>query len=154
LALTLVAGTRKAVATRFRRWCRRELGDGWESFVEIVEADDFETYYRRFNSALERTDMLWTKPSELVFYAALGLPLILDDPVGSHEHANASWILEAGAGVVRPIPQEILADIEDGIREGTFATCAIAGFEHLPQDGATAIAVACSIPLNKDLTAS
>ena len=154
MTLTLVAGTRTAVAGRFRRWCRHELGGHWQPFVEIVDGDDFETYYRTFNRALERTDALWTKPSELVFYAALGLPLILDDPVGSHEHANAGWILEAGAGVVRPKPEAIRADIERWIGDGTLAKCANVGFQKLPRGGSGAIAAACSTTLNKDLTVS
>jgi UDP-N-acetylglucosamine:LPS N-acetylglucosamine transferase len=154
ITLTLVAGTRKAVARRFRRWCSRELGGNWNSFVEIIEEEDFESYYRAFNRTLERTDALWTKPSELVFYAALGLPLILDDPVGSHEHGNARWILEAGAGVVRPKPEALRTDIEGWIGDGTFAKCATAGFRALPRGGSAAIAAACSIALNTDLTVS
>ena len=38
--------------------------------------------------------MLWTKPSEMTFYAALGIPLILAPPLGAHERYNRRWALE------------------------------------------------------------
>ena len=59
----------------------------------------FRAYYARFNALLARTDVLWTKPSELTFYAALGLPLVCGAPVGVHERHNRRWVREAGAGV-------------------------------------------------------
>ena len=33
---------------------------------------------------LRETDVLWTKPSELCFYPALGIPLIMSAPLGAH----------------------------------------------------------------------
>jgi len=36
-------------------------------------------------------------PSEMTFFAALGLPLILAPAVGVHERYNARWATEAGA---------------------------------------------------------
>jgi UDP-N-acetylglucosamine:LPS N-acetylglucosamine transferase len=153
LRLALVAGTRPRLGARFRQWCVSEFGEDWRGAVEVLEADSFEPYYRRFNKLLERTDLLWTKPSELVFYAALGLPLILDDPVGAHEKANARWVIGHGAGVVSPAPARIWPDLERWFAEGALAGCARSGFENLPRGGANAIRDQCSIPLNKDLTA-
>jgi hypothetical protein len=153
LRLALVAGTRPRLAARFRQSCVSEIGEDWSRAVEVLEADSFESYYRRFNSLLERTDVLWTKPSELVFYAALGLPLVLDDPVGAHEKANARWVVENEAGVVSTAPKLIRPVLEGWLADGVLANCARSGFARLPRGGADAIRSECSIPLNKNLTA-
>ena len=44
--------------------------------VEVLQEPDFDSYYEAMNALLARTDVLWTKPSELTFYAALGLPIV------------------------------------------------------------------------------
>jgi UDP-N-acetylglucosamine:LPS N-acetylglucosamine transferase len=133
--LALVAGTRIRLGARFREMSLRELGDRAE-LVEIVAEPEFEAAYRRFNELLERTDVLWTKPSELVFYAALGLPLVLDDAVGDHENANAQWILQAGAGVRRPAFGRIATQLARWRHDGVLAECARNAFVGLPR-GAT-----------------
>ena len=135
LHLALVAGTRRRLARQFTNWCR----DRGLDRVEVVAALDFSDYLGRFDELLSRTDVLWTKPSEMVFYAALGLPLILDDPVGDHERANARWILDAGAGVVRPEAVEVGRTVTQWLGDGTLADCARRGLDRLPRDGATRI---------------
>jgi hypothetical protein len=138
--LALVAGLRKNLARKFRRWAA-EIGlQRGSGAVSIVEADSFEELYRTFNSTLEQTDVLWTKPSELSFYAALGLPLILDDPVGDHERANARWVRDVGAGVNRPGGQDFGSLVTSWLRDGTLAACAENGFARLRRGGAAAIA--------------
>ena len=139
LRLALVAGLRHRLARRFRRWIEAELGSSCDA-VEVLEAEDFGALYSRFNELLERTDVLWTKPSELSFYAALGLPMILDDPVGAHEHANAHWLLEAGAALNRPASGEAGSEISSWLADGTLARCARRGYESLPRGGTEAIA--------------
>ena len=42
-----------------------------------IPADDFDAYWHAFNGTLADVDVIWTKPSEMVFYAGLGIPLIL-----------------------------------------------------------------------------
>src|SRR5512147_676033 len=79
--IALVAGVRPEVEARFREIIHAAgmdalLGSG----IDILSAPAFPEYYARFNALLARTDVLWTKPSELVFYAALGLPLIMAKP--------------------------------------------------------------------------
>jgi hypothetical protein len=59
------------------------VGDGIG--LRIFCARDFFTYYRQLNQLLADSDVLWTKPSELSFYAGLGVPLVLAKPVGAHE---------------------------------------------------------------------
>jgi UDP-N-acetylglucosamine:LPS N-acetylglucosamine transferase len=138
LRVALVAGLRRHLAQRFRRWTAAELGDAMEG-VEVVDAHDFAELYRRFNTLLERTDALWTKPSELSFYAALGLPLILDDPVGDHERANARWLLDGGAARLRPLGAAVETEVPAWLSDGTLAGCAHSAFECLPRGGTAKI---------------
>src|SRR5262249_18525136 len=81
LRLALVAGVRREVAARFEA----ALARAGISDATIVVESDIPAYLRRFNALLAATDALWTKPSELTFFAGLGLPLILSPPVGVHE---------------------------------------------------------------------
>lgn len=70
--------------------------------IQIIYAPDFDTYYNEFNSALRKTDILWTKPSEMSFYCALGIPLITSQPVGFHERMNRRWLREIHAAIRTP----------------------------------------------------
>ncbi len=141
LRVTLVAGTRGELARRFRRWAREEAPEGYrDGVVEVLEGRDFGAYYERFNRLLATTDLLWTKPGELVFYAALGLPLLLDRPVGRHEHANLRWAVGAGAAARAPAPEAAAAWLGQALADGALDAMAEAGFEGLPRDGARRIA--------------
>jgi UDP-N-acetylglucosamine:LPS N-acetylglucosamine transferase len=138
IRLALVAGLRRRLAQRFRHWVASELGSTANT-VEVIEAESFQALFHRFNDLLERTDVLWTKPSELVFYGALGLPMILDDPVGDHERANARWLLGAQAGLMRPPAAEVATVIPSWLSDGTLARCARSGFDNLPRGGTETI---------------
>jgi UDP-N-acetylglucosamine:LPS N-acetylglucosamine transferase len=139
LRLALVAGLKSGLAARFRRWAKVAVEPYGEA-VEVLHASTFEALYRSFNSLLSRTDVLWTKPSELSFYAALGVPLILDDPVGDHERANARLVLDAQAAVLRPPREAVAHAISDGLSRGAFARAAENGFRRLPRNGTERIA--------------
>ena len=77
LSLNLVAGTRADVAETLRRIVQTTgLSLGKNGGVEILFAAEHKQYFRLFKDCLSTTDLLWTKPSELVFYAALGLPML------------------------------------------------------------------------------
>ena len=136
LRLALVAGTKPSVKQTFEEALRRAglsgaLGNG----VEILFAAGVDEYLDRMNALLAETDVLWTKPSEMSFYAALGLPLVLGVPVGVHERANRRWVRESGAGVKQRDPRfagEWLADMLD---DGVFAAAAWAGYTRLPKFG-------------------
>ncbi len=136
LRLTLVAGVRAEVDDIFRRALRKcsletELGRS----VQILLRPNFEAYYRAFNQLLAKTDLLWTKPSELAFYAGLGLPLLLSTPVGVHEVYNRRWVLEEGAGLAVERPQVVGEFISERLHSGLLAARAWAGFRHLPKRG-------------------
>ena len=71
------------------------LGHG----LEVVFDQDVYEYLRKFNDILRRTDVLWTKPSELSFYCALGIPVLIAPPIGTHEERNRRWLEEIHAEV-------------------------------------------------------
>jgi hypothetical protein len=136
LRLALVAGVRPAVADRFREEVRRAgLEDALGRGLEILHAGTLEEYFDRFDALLARTDVLWTKPSELSFYAALGLPLVFASPVGVHERYNRRWVRESGAGLVQREPAAAWQWLSDWLEDGTLAAAAWSGFTRLPKHG-------------------
>jgi hypothetical protein len=141
IRLTLVAGTRAEVAATFARW--RRTFDLPPDRVHIQGTEDFAAYYQQLNSLLAETDVLWTKPSELVFYAGLGIPVVLDDPVGAHEEANRDWLLAKGAALVRPAPSEVAGLLEQLIRDGSLIGMARRGLAGISRHGVFEIAETC-----------
>jgi hypothetical protein len=136
LRLALVAGTRPAIAERFVAWAREaglagQLGDG----VEILVEEEHDAYFRRFDALLATTDVLWTKPSELTFFGALGLPLVFTWPVGMQERYNRRWAVELGAGLRQRDPRCAGEWLEEWLADGTLAAAAWSGFLRLPKLG-------------------
>jgi len=132
LRLALVAGVRPDVEEALRE---EVLGARLEDVVEILHAPDFDTYFRKFNALLAETDVLWTKPSELTFYAALGLPLVLAPPMGVHERYNRRWAREAGAGLKQRDARWAAEWMSDWLVDGTLAAAAWSGYMRLPKHG-------------------
>ena len=136
LRVALVAGMRRTVAATFYRLLAENgldarLGDG----VEVLCEDDFPRYLERFNRLLARTDILWTKPSELVFYGALGLPLVFAPPVGVHERLNRRWAIQRGAGLKQDTPSHAWHWLREWLADGTLAAAAWSGYIRLPKFG-------------------
>ncbi len=136
IRLALVAGTRPEVADYFMRLIehhglRAQLGAG----VQVLHAPSFARYYAAFNELLAETDILYTKPSELSFYAALGIPLVCARPVGHHERLNRRYVLEAGAGLKQWDPRHAAQWIDEWLQSGTLAANAWTGFMRLPKTG-------------------
>jgi hypothetical protein len=143
LRLALVAGVRKDVAEQFMRAIEEAgLGKLLGGAVTILEAPALPSYFTRFNALLAETDVLWTKPSELTFFAALGLPLVFAPPVGRHESYNLRWAREAGAGVKQRDPRFMAERLLDWIDDGTLAGAAWSGYMRLPKFGTYRIAQA------------
>ncbi len=134
LRLCLSAGVRREVAARFETWIR-EAGLEGNPAVSVLCESGFDAYYAAFNELLAGTDILWTKPSEMTFYAALGLPLVLSPPVGVHESYNRRWAIENGAGLKQRHPDYAGFWIREWLAEGTLAAAAWFGFLRLPKFG-------------------
>jgi len=79
--------------------------------------------------------VLWTKPSEMTFYGALGLPLVLAPPVGVHERYNRRWAREGGAGLKQREARFASEWIGDWLADGLLASAAWAGYMRLPKFG-------------------
>ncbi len=134
--IILVAGTHENVKEHFvgvlkRLKLKRNLGKN----IRILFEPTFEKYYATFNKVLDRTDILWTKPSELSFYAGLGIPIILAPPIGSQEKKNLEWVTKMGAGIAQEDVEFVAQWLDDWLREGLLAEAALEGFIEVPKDG-------------------
>ena len=111
-----------------------------EEAVSIVACADVHDYLKRFNALIEECDMLWTKPSELSFYAALGLPLVLAPPVGGHERANRDWLLGHGAALVQGEPERASEWLAAWLQDGSLARAAWSACRRLDRRGTERVA--------------
>jgi len=139
LEVTLVAGMRSDVEDTFARAVDES---GLSGCVAVLVARDFDEYYRKFNALLAETDILWTKPSEMSFYAALGLALVLAKPLGSHERFNRRWLREQGVALKQHQPRHAASWMAEWLEDGTLAAAAWTGFVRLPKEGTYRIAAA------------
>ena len=121
IKVILVAGTRKEVKEYFEKTIQNQD-------VEILFGENIESYFQKFNQTLKQTDILWTKPSELSFYSALGLPIIIAPPVGSQEEFNRRWLLNAGFGESQGNPDYTNQWLFDWLDKGYLAERAMQGF--------------------------
>lgn len=139
LNLNLVAGNRPEVKDYFRRAVKEnKLSEG--RGVQIIFAPQKIEYFKKFNDCLHTTDILWTKPSELSLYCALGLPIIMSEPVGSQEDYNREWLLSIGAGL-DALPNEFVDEwLPDLLSSGRLARAARDGFLNAESRGAYRIA--------------
>jgi hypothetical protein len=96
--------------------------------VQVLVGDRVTDYFEMFDRALRTADVLWTKPSELSFYCALGLPIIMAPPVGAQEKANQEWLLRLGAGTMQDDPANAHEWFFDLLDTGWFAEAAMEGF--------------------------
>lgn len=128
--LTLSCGIQKKVFERVLGYVSETgLRDLLDRGLEIVYDQDVYAYLERFNARLRRTDVLWTKPSELAFYCGLGLPILMADPIGAQEELNKRWLREIHAGVGPPGPVEACGEWLFDLREnGRLAEAAWDGF--------------------------
>jgi len=134
LRLALVAGRRRDVSRKLHRAVAAANLAG-NPALELLEERDTLVYLHAFNSLLARTDVLWTKPSELTFFAALGLPLVSAPPVGTHEERNLRWAMELGAALPQGEPRRAAQWLVRWIEDGTLARAAWQGYQQLPKLG-------------------
>lgn len=127
MRLNLIAGNRPEVRDYFLAEIKKaglKAGQG----VNIIFAADKIDYFRLFNDCLHGTDILWTKPSELSFYCALGLPILMSSPVGSQEDFNREWLMSVGAGIDSLDPRFVDEWLPDMLASGRLARAAMDGF--------------------------
>jgi hypothetical protein len=103
--------------------------------IKIIFSSNKNDYFKKFNFALRTTDILWTKPSELSFYCALGLPIIMSPPIGSQEEFNRKWLMTIGSAVNQEDPSHVNEWLFDWLNSGWFAEAAMQGFVEAPKFG-------------------
>ena len=124
--LNLAAGTRPDLVDYFEK--ARKENEFSNEQVSIIWGENNESYFEHFNQSLHRTDILWTKPSELSFYCALGIPVIMTPAIGPQEKCNHRWLREIGAGIKQQNPEYTNQWLMDLINKGRLAEAAWNGF--------------------------
>lgn len=134
--LNLVAGSRNDVYVFYEQKVRElHLEKHQKGMVNIIYDAQKMEYFEKFNRALLTTDILWTKPSELSFYAGLGLPIIIAPSIGSQEDYNRAWLHSIGAGFEQEDPRYTHQWLFDWLESGWLAEAAMSGFLHAPRSG-------------------
>ena len=124
--LNLVAGKKPAVRDYFLDV--KNSIDHASPFLNVFYAESVEGVFDQFDALLHTTDILWTKPSELSFYSALGMPIVMTPAIGSQEQFNQRWLLEVGAGIRQENPLYADQWLFDMIHKGRLADAAWSGF--------------------------
>ena len=129
LKIILSAGIRKETKDYFFKKIKSlKLEGKIEKSLEILYEEKIENYFQKFNLLLKKTDILWTKPSELSFYSALGIPIICAPPLGSQEEFNLRWLIKSGFGILQENPKYTREWFFDWIKRGYLAEMAMEGF--------------------------
>ncbi len=140
VTLYLVAGSRQDVFDFYQKEVHRlHLDQKHRGHVHIIFDQNKDVYFQKFNQALRQTDILWTKPSELSFYAGLGLPIIMSPTIGSQEDYNKAWLHAIGAGFEQEDARYTHEWLFDWLSSGWLAEAAMNGFLGAPHNGAAHI---------------
>jgi len=135
IRVILVAGNRREVADYFEKVIKQTGLSAHSKFVSVLVGRTKQEYFDLFNEAMRTIDALWTKPSELSFYSALGIPMIIAPTIGSQEDFNSWWLRSIGAGIPQLDPAYCDEWLEDWLESGWLARAAVAGFTNAPKRG-------------------
>jgi len=124
--LNLLAGTKETVREYFEE-VRTRVGVP-DDVLRVLYAPTAEEYFGLFNSVLRTTDILWTKPSELSFYAALGIPIVMTPALGSQETFNRTWLQDIQTGIRQMNPEYTDEWLFHLLKKGHLAEAAWSGF--------------------------
>jgi hypothetical protein len=137
MKLILVAGIKEKIKNGFfKDVYDLQLAEFLGKGIEIIFEEKIDDYFKKFNESLRKTDVLWTKPSELSFYSALGLPMIIAPTIGSQEDFNKRWLLKSGFGLSQENPDYLEDWFFDWISRGYLAEAAMQAFVEGDQLGA------------------
>lgn len=132
IRIIIAVGIREELTKYFADNIKGLKLDGW---VYILSGKTINEYFEKFNQALRETDVLWTKPSELSFYAGLGIPIIIAPTIGSQEDFNKRWLLHIGAGTPQQNPKHTDQWFFDLLNGGDLAEIAMQGFIEIEKMG-------------------
>ncbi len=100
--------------------------------IKILYEPDLNSYFRRFNKLLRQTDILFTKPSELSFYCALGIPIVTTPAIGPHEKYNLAWLKKIGACLSY---KKVMNNFDSCLKKSLFAKAALNGYRKASREG-------------------
>jgi len=131
MEFTVIAGVRRDV---------RQFFEGNKKMMacknfKLVWSKDQQTYFRDFTNAINQTDILISKPSEISFYAGLGIPFIIAPPIGAQEEFNRLWLLKNQSGVDLPEVSGFGNWLLKNIANGNFARIATNGYKKIEKGG-------------------
>src|SRR3989344_3099598 len=130
------AGAQKEICAALMKSLRVKIQTRAVRFIISVGVrKDLSDYFAPFNLALRTTDILMTKPSELSFYAGLGIPIVIEPPLGSQEDFNQRWLLHIGAGTMQENPKYTEEWLFDLLESGDLAEMAMQGFVEIEKMG-------------------
>ena len=133
----MVAGTHHKIRDAYLKQVRElKLTGQLGKNLFIVHAETKQKYFSIFTRLLRRTDVLWTKPSELSFYTGAGLPIIIAPPIGSQEQFNALWLQTVGGGLPQMPAKYTREWLFDWVESGGLARAAWSGYMEAPTHGA------------------
>jgi len=136
LKVNLIAGIHEDVKDYFIEQTNNlGLGDRLGKNIRVLYENKREKYFTEFNKLMRETDVLWTKPSELSFYVALGIPIIISEPLGSQEKFNRKWLKNLGAGLDQENVKYTDEWLMDWLQSGWLAEAAMQGFLEAPKFG-------------------
>ena len=137
LSFTLVAGTRREINDYFHHELKAARLSGLlaKGKIEILYSPKREEYFKGFAKLMRKTDILWTKPSELSFFSGLGIPIIMSPTVGSQEDFNRNWLYQVGGGTMQLDPKYANEWLWDWINGGGLARMAWNGYVNAPTHG-------------------
>lgn len=136
MKLNLVAGVSEEVAKYFRHELKAlRLSRLIDKSIKILHEESKMEYFKEFNRTLRESDILWTKPSELCFYSALGLPIIMAPAIGNQEIFNKKWLQLIAAGIEQEDPKYAAEWLKDWLESGWLAEAAMQGFLEAPKYG-------------------
>lgn len=136
ICLSLAIGCKEEIWQEFDKIIKEmNLTEFLGSNLKIIKEKNVFDYFDSFNRALRETDILWTKPSELSFYASLGIPIIIAPTIGSQEDFNKEWLIKNGAGIPQNDPRYINEWFFDHLEKGIFAETAMQAFINLEKGG-------------------
>jgi hypothetical protein len=136
IKINIIAGIKLDLKMYFENAIKAAgLWEYLEKDINIIFALDKKTLFATTNNILRTTDVLWTKPSEMSFYTALGLPIIIAPPIGAHENYNKEWLEHIGSGFVQQDTKFAKDWLYYWIQDGRLADAAIQGFIDAPRHG-------------------
>ena len=127
----LIAGIRRQVRDYFMKLKNNFPAQD----LEILFEDEKNAYFDAFNSVVRKTDLLISKPSEISFYAGLGIPVLMTPPIGPQEEYNRAWLLKNQAGTDLPLKERLSDWLVERLESGDFINQAIDGYRNIEKAG-------------------